>query len=95
MTAAPATVIPPVPAELDLLVNADGESTNNSSESSANNSYQAGPIPKKKATRVNEKGNNMKAILNALESSNEFITSASKKQELDADGLLAKVLVKR
>ena len=93
MAAASTVVLPPIPAEVELLVIDDGESTNNS-ESSANNSFQAGPIPKKKAKRVNEKGNNMKAILNALESSNEFIKSASKKQEPDADDLFGQSIGK-
>ena len=44
MIAAPNTLLPPLPTEVDLLVINDGESTNNSSESSANNSFRAGPI---------------------------------------------------
>ena len=123
MTAASAAVLPTVPAEVDVLVTDDGESTNNSSESGnnffelladsqqlfvttnnssesannfrgANNFFQAGPIPKKKAKRVKEKEDNMKAILNALENSNEFIMSASKKQEPDADDLFGQSIGK-
>ena len=69
MAATPAGVLPPVPAEVDLLVIDNGESTNNSYESSANNSFQAGPTPKKETTKAQENGQDMKAIVSALESS--------------------------
>ena len=83
-----AAVLPPVPIEVNQLVMDDGECTSNSIESTtANNSFEVGPIHKKRDKRVQEKGNNMKAILTALESSNEFIMSAGNKQEPDADEL--------
>jgi len=83
-----AAVFPPVPIEVDKLAMDDGECTSNSIESTtADNSFDVGPIPKKRAKRVQEKRDNMKAILTALESSNEFIMSAGNKQEPDADEL--------
>ena len=90
-----AAVHPPVPTEADLLVMDGEECTNNSIESTpANNSFQAGPIPKKRSKRTQEKGNNIIAILNALESSNEFIMNASNKQEPDADEVFGKSIGK-
>ena len=81
-----AAVFPPVPIEVDQLATDDGECTSNSIESTnADNSLEVGPISKKRAKRNQEKGNNMTAILTALESSNEVIMSASNKQEPDAD----------
>ena len=81
-----ATVLPQVLAETGLLVMDDGECTNNSIESTtANKSFDTGPIPQKQTKWVQEKGNNMTALLHTVESSNKFIMSASNKQEQDAN----------